>query len=224
MSLNPPRINQPTRLSLHDQSCSMRSGIEAFIHERFQVVHGADIHDFLPTLVSYRNPRGELMAAAGFQLASEASLFLETYLDQPVEHYLPAPFTVIPARDRIVEVGNLATLRPGHARQLIVALASWFDRRQLQWAVLTLTPTLINSFRRLGLEVHVLAPARHERLSHHRSNWGRYYDQRPQVVAVSISNSSACLRRQAKSPQSLTHHEQPTLLSVESTHAFPPVC
>lgn len=224
MSLNPPRMSQPTSLSLHDQACSMRSVVEAFIHERFQIVHGADIHDFLPTLVSYRNPRGELMAAAGFQLASESSLFLETYLDQPVEHCLPTPSTLLPARSGIVEVGNLATLRPGHARQLIVALASWFDRRQLQWAVLTLTPTLINSFRRLGLEVHLLAPARRERLGHGRSDWGRYYDQKPQVVAVSIPVSTACLRRQTESLQPLAHHEQPPHPSIESAHAFPPVC
>ena len=58
MSLNPPRINLPTCLSLHDLACAARPGIEAFIRERFRVVHAADIHDFLPMLVSCRNARG----------------------------------------------------------------------------------------------------------------------------------------------------------------------
>ncbi|MET3998563.1 thermostable hemolysin [Marinobacterium sp. MBR-109] len=224
MSLNPPRINQPTSLSLHDQACAVRPGIEAFIRERFRVVHAADIHDFLPTLVSCRNARGELVAAAGFQLAAEASLFLETYLDTPIEHCLADRLTVMPTRDRIVEVGNLATLKPGQVRQLIVTLAAWFDRRQLEWAVLTLTPTLINSFRRLGLELHPLAPARHERLSHGSSNWGHYYDQKPMVVAVSIPAGAACLRRQAMTHPTHATYERPTLTTTENAHALPSVC
>ena len=224
MSLNPPRISHPTHLSLHHQDCSARADIETFIRARFQAVHDADIHYFLQTLVSYRNTRGELLAAAGFQLASATSLFLEAYLDAPVEHYLPQVATLTPARSQIVEVGNLATLRPGHARLLIMTLAAWFDRRQLQWAVLTLTPTLINSFRRLGLALHPLAPAQRERLQHSGSDWGHYYDQKPQVVAVSIAASAACLRRQAMVRPLLTACDNIPFTPAENAHALPPVC
>lgn len=224
MSLNRPRSSHPACLNLHHQACSSRMDIEAFIRARFRAVHDADIHDFLQTLVSYRNTHGELIAAAGFQLASEASLFLEAYLEVPVEHCLAQLIAATPERDRIVEVGNLATLRPGHARQLIMMLAAWFDRRQLQWAVLTLTPTLINSFHRLGLKLHVLAPARCERLHLCNSDWGHYYDQKPQVVAVSIPASAAGLRRQTMARPKLIIRDNHHFSTTENAHALPTVC
>jgi len=199
MSINPPLARHPVSLSLHPQHSATRSRIERFIHQRFAQVHGADVQDFLPTLVSCNGTDGELMAAAGFQLANEGPLFLEAYLDRPIEHILTALPGTPPTRNQIVEVGNLATARPGRTRHLVIALAAWFDRRQLQWAVLTLTPTLINSFRRLGLEVHPLAPARQERLCSSRSNWGHYYELQPQVVAVSVPASAELLRRAAMS-------------------------
>lgn len=217
MSINPPLAEQPVTLSLHSKGSSKRRQVERFIHERFTQVHGADVQDFLPTLVSSSNTDGQFMAAAGFKQASEGALFLEAYLDQPIEDCLAQIHGVTPHREQVVEVGNLATAKPGRTRQLIIALAAWFDRRQLQWAVLTLTPTLINSFRRLGLEVHELAPALSERLSHSQSDWGQYYSLKPQVVAVSVPASAALLRdssltltspRQKRSTQQLgvEHH------------------
>lgn len=218
MSINPPPARHPVSLSLHHRYSATRPRIERFIHQRFAQVHGADVQDFLPTLVSCNGTDGELMAAAGFQLAGEGRLFLETYLDQPIEHTLAVLTGTPPMRDQIVEVGNLATARPGRTRPLVIALAAWFDRRQLQWAVLTLTPTLINSFRRLGLEVHPLAPARQERLCSSRSDWGHYYELQPQVVAVSVPASAELLRR-AAIPQTLPATPDPRPAFGDPRHA-----
>ncbi len=198
MSINPPMVSCPSHLSLHEPASETRAEVEHFIHDRFATEHNADVRDFLPTLVSCRGTQGELMAAAGFQLASEGALFLETYLDAPIEACLASLGMPDCSRNRIVEVGNLATLRPGQARQLIITLAAWFHRRQLEWAVLTLTPVLINSFRRLGLKVHLLAEAVQTRLTHSLSDWGLYYEQHPRVVAVSIPASALHLRRTAR--------------------------
>ena len=217
MSTNPPALRYPTSLHLHEQDAPTRARIEHFIHTRFAESHGADVHDFLPTLVSCSSPSGDLMAAAGFQLASAGTLFLEAYLDQPVENCLAPLSEGLPARSQIVEVGNLATSGPGRSQQLIMALTAWFDRRQLQWAVLTLTPTLINSFRRLGLQPQVLAPAIQERLHRSRSNWGHYYDNHPQVVAVSIPQSAALLRQGAR-PAPFVATIQNPLMSEGACH------
>lgn len=217
MNTKPPVSRYPTRLHLHKQGSLNRRNIEIFIHDKFSESHGADIHDFLPTLVSCSSPSGDLTAAAGFQLASDGALFLEAYLDKPVEDCLMPLSGGLPTRSQIVEVGNLATSRPGHSRQLIIALALWFDRHQRQWAVLTLTPTLINSFRRLGLRPHVLAPARQELLRTSISNWGHYYDNHPQVVAVSIPESAALLRQDAR-PEPFVPNIQNPFISKATCH------
>ncbi|MNN92400.1 Thermostable hemolysin [compost metagenome] len=47
-------------------------------------------------------------------------------------------------------------------------------------------PTLINSFRRLGLEPVLLGEADPGRLGDAQQQWGTYYEQKPQVFSGSI--------------------------------------
>ncbi|TCK07589.1 thermostable hemolysin [Marinobacterium mangrovicola] len=178
-------------LQLHRLEDLSRVRIQAFIRARFAAIHSAWIDDFLPTLISTQTDSRQIHAAAGFQWANESELFLEAYLDTPIERRLRQLGQHSALRHQIVEFGNLATDRPGAIRQLILVLANYFGRRGMDWAVLTLTPTLINSFTRLGLVLHPLAAARPERLSSlpgkSRSYWGRYYEQNPQVVAINLT-------------------------------------
>ncbi len=186
MNAKIPAQETALRLQLHTQQETARVRIEAFIRERFAAIHAAWIDDFLPTLISTQTGRGQIHAAAGFQWATDSPLFLEAYLDIPIERRLRQLGQSAAQRGQIVEFGNLATSRPGAIRELILVLANYFGRRGMDWAVLTLTPTLINSFNRLGLVLHPLASASPERLTSSRSNWGRYYDQNPQVVAINL--------------------------------------
>lgn len=191
MNARTPAQETALRLQLHRQAEPSRMRIEAFIRTRFAAIHSAWIDDFLPTLISTQNSHGQIHAAAGFQWATDNPLFLEAYLDTPIERRLRELGQHSAQRRQIVEFGNLATSRPGAIRQLILVLANYFGRRGMEWAVLTLTPTLINSFTRLGLVLHPLAPAKPERLTaapgKSRSYWGRYYDQNPQVVAINLA-------------------------------------
>ncbi|SEG47908.1 thermostable hemolysin [Marinobacterium lutimaris] len=181
-----PTQEAALRLQLHAREDYSRVRIEAFIRARFAAIHSAWIDDFLPTLISTQTTSQQIHAAAGFQWASENPLFLESYLDLPIEGRLRQLGQGSAQRSQIVEFGNLATGRPGAIRQLILVLANYFGRRGMDWAVLTLTPTLINSFSRLGLVLVPLAAARPERLQASTSYWGSYYDLNPQVVAINL--------------------------------------
>ena len=48
--------------------------------------------------------------------------------------------------------------------------------------VFTATASLLNSFSRLRLQPHVLAPADPARLPDRGRHWGRYYDTQPKVM------------------------------------------
>jgi hypothetical protein len=56
----------------------------------------------------------------------------------------------------------------------------------LRWAVLTATPGLLNSFRKLSIAFVPLAPAAKERINDADKYWGSYYDEQPFVVASDI--------------------------------------
>lgn len=164
-----------------------RAALEAFIGRVFARAYGARVNQYLPRLIGLSGPGGRLVAALGMRGGASGALFLEQYLDAPVECLLAARAGRPVSRAEIVELGNLAAEHPGSARRLILNLALCLHQAGFSWVVFTITPALVNSFRRLGLDLTCLGPARPERLAGEaRADWGSYYDSGPVVCAAHI--------------------------------------
>ncbi|AYG45042.1 thermostable hemolysin [Pseudomonas sp. Leaf58] len=179
-------IDHHACLSLLLHGDPKRGELEQFIHQCFATTHHADIHHFLPELLALHDSHGRLIAAAGMRPASSGLLFLEHYLDEPVESAVSRIAGQPLERESVVEVGNLASLSAGSARIMIIAVTWLLATRGLRWVVFTGASTLINSFQRLGLVPHVLAEADPARLNEPAEHWGSYYAQHPQVFVGDI--------------------------------------
>ena len=164
-----------------------RAEMEAFVAACFLAQYGAQLRQFLPTLLVLRDERGTLEGVAGCAPAGEYRLFLEQYLDTPIEEAIAARTGCRLPRSAIVEVGNLATASPGGARRLIRAVTTHLHGRGHRWVVFTATRMLQNAFRRLGLRPQALAPADPARLGPDAEAWGTYYAQGPHVVCGPIA-------------------------------------
>ena len=94
-------------------------------------------------------------------------------------------------------LGNLAARGVGMSRLLIVALTRLLATEGVRWVGFTGTPALINSFRRLGIVLHGLAPADPRRLGvdreQWRADWGTYYDAGPQVMVAEVPGADRTL-------------------------------
>lgn len=165
-------------LRLHHPGDPDRGAVEAFIRGVYAEHYRADVRTFAPVLVSL-SEGGDIVAAAGYRRATQP-LFLERYLDRPVERLLGS--TRQP-RAGIVEVGHLASRRHGAGRRLIVELARHLGDLQVQWVVSTLTEELRLVFARMGVQPIALGIADPERLGADAADWGSYYDHRPLVLA-----------------------------------------
>ncbi|MDQ6972004.1 MAG: thermostable hemolysin [Mariprofundaceae bacterium] len=175
----------------HDE----RQHVEHFIHERFGIEYSADIRHFMPYLLRLGTNEGELIAAAGYRPAGEGKLFVETYLDEPVEDVLSRQCGRSIARDRIVEVGNLADAYPGAGRAAITALTAYLSGMGYEWAVFTGVKKLRNGFNRLGIETEQIGEADTSRLdSEELRTWGRYYQSGPMLVAGNLMKGFWALR------------------------------
>ena len=163
-----------------------RASVEAFIHERFVIRYGARVRHFMPTLLQLEDDAGTSHGAIGVRSAADESLFLERYLDRPAETEVASHGGLIPGRERIVEVGNLAARGAGHARLLIVALTAMLVSQGFDWVVFTGTPEVLNSFRRLDLRPLPLGKADPARMGDELADWGSYYDTQPWVMAGNI--------------------------------------
>lgn len=164
-----------------------RAAFEQFIAKRFLRAYGASVSHFLPQLLGVRDGLAQWQAAAGYAPAQQQRLFLEQYLDRPIEQHLAAALGRPVARADVVEVGNLAASSAGMARALIPELARHLHRLDYRWVVFTATRALRNSFHRLGLRPLPIAPADPSRLEGGGASWGSYYQQDPQVMAGLIA-------------------------------------
>lgn len=162
-----------------------RGEAEAFIGSVFSRHYGATVTTFAPNLLLLEQD-ARLIAAAGWRPAGEESLFLESYLDQPIEAAMAKLAGQEVERERIVEVGNLAADKHGSSIHVVLSLAGHLDRQGYEWVVFTATQTLIGIFARLGLPLLALAPADPTRLGSEAAAWGSYYETSPIVVAGRI--------------------------------------
>ncbi len=177
---------EPLYLNLYRPDGDERVHVEAFVRDRFMVTHHADIKHYHPYLLSLETAAGTVLATAGFRPACNADLFLEQYLDNPVEVLLSGLFSRDIDRASIIEVGNLASDCPGSSRLLIMAMTWLFQMHNLEWVVMTGTHDLMNVFKNLDLEPAMITEARACRLGEHQHDWGHYYDKRAYVMAGNI--------------------------------------
>ncbi|QEL10486.1 thermostable hemolysin [Kushneria phosphatilytica] len=187
-------------------SDAARADVEAFIKVRFAALHDATIRHFMPSLLTLRDAEGVMLAVAGARAAGEETLFLERYLDEPIEHALARVLHTTVERDRVVEVGNLAVAGPGHARLMIIAMTRQLARAGFEWVVFTGGTSLFNSFRRLGLMPRRVAPADPSRLGEECQWWGHYYDDTPFVHVGHIRQGLELLNGNGRLELRRSHH------------------
>jgi hypothetical protein len=163
-----------------------RKRIEQFIADRFLVAHGAHLHQFMPLLVALESATGEVLAVAGVRSAQLEPLFLEHYLNAPVERIIAQRLQVDSHRQDVVEVGNLAAVRPGSGRYLFAALTDLLVGWNFRWLACTGVAGVVNVLRRLGIDPVCVAPALPDKIPGGAAGWGNYYDKQPQVMVGEI--------------------------------------
>ena len=161
--------------------------METYLEAAYQRAFDGRIRSHYPELMSVRDGKGDIQAAVGFRLASGGPLFLEQYLDAPIEALLQIEGEAAPRRAAIAEIGNLAATTPGASQLLFLALA-----RHLHWAgcayvAATATRSLRRSFSRAGFATRTLAPAAASRLADGGADWGSYFKSEPRVLAGPIA-------------------------------------
>ncbi len=139
-------------------------------------------------------------ALLGWRSAADGPLFLEAYLDRPVDQLISAAWQRPVRRDQIVEIGNFA------ADNCMAMVQLWAETaRSLSSegaiAVATLTAPLRRMFTRIGMPLTRLASADPARLGPEARHWGSYYGQDPHICAGAIADGERALNRFLQRPQ-----------------------
>jgi len=160
-----------------------RAELEAFVRAAFARKHDASVASFMPTLLSFRDASGELRGVIGLRSAQPKPLYLEQYLEQPVEAAIAAATGKLVQRHEVVEVGNLAGANCRAAMRMVAELPSYLLARDYRWIVFTATSAVRSILQGFGAPLVELARADGGRVAGGEDRWGRYYESDPRVLA-----------------------------------------
>ena len=189
-SLRVPLTGKNMSLALVREHSDERSELESGISRKFASTYGAELSHFLPNLLRLK-VSDELGAVVGIREASEGSLFLEQYLDAPIEQSIARAFKTPVDRDQIIEIGNLAANVPGFAYALFAVLATVLNRAGYRWVACTATPQVAAMLARMGFSSKNICSADPTRLDNGSDAWGQYYATRPRVIAGDVRSAAA---------------------------------
>jgi len=166
----------------------LRGGYERLIRSRYALAHGAELQEFMPNLLGYLGEDDQPLAVLGYQSAAVGSLFLEQYLDSPIEQMLcgggdTAGSAARLDRQRIVEVGNFASRDRAATMELLRQLPEFLAREGFEWLAFTGTPQVCALVAGFGAPLLDLGRADPARLRSGAAHWGRYYESAPRIMA-----------------------------------------
>lgn len=176
-------LGRTLRLAEVASDAPARAELEAFVREKFQRGHGASVASFMPMLLSFRDGSGDLRGVIGLRGAATSALYLEQYLDQPIDRALAAATGQRVERSQVVEVGNLAGANCRAAMRMVATLPSYLLAQQYQWIVFTATNAVRGILQGFGAPLVELARAEGSRVTGSDDRWGTYYEKDPRVLA-----------------------------------------
>lgn len=183
-----PQIASSSRCHLAQHGEAHYLALTGFIAATFQRHYQAQPDHFLPWLLS-EELAGETQAVLGLAQAECSALYLEHYLQQPVEQLLATELCRPVARSQLVEIGNLAA-HGQHAATLIRMLVLTLHMAGRPWVVFTAPPRLTRMLAHMGLITRPLQHADPARLPPEQQNlWGSYYAEQPWVTLGLIAPS-----------------------------------
>ena len=166
-----------------------RPELEAFVRAAFARSHAASIHSFMPSLLGFRDGAGKLRGVLGLRAAASGPLYLEQYLDLPVEAAIAAATGRTLRRADVVEIGNLAAGNCRSAVRMVAQLPAFLLEHDYRWIVFTATRTVRQILLGFGAPLVELARASGERVAGGVDAWGGYYDHDPRVFAGYLPDS-----------------------------------
>ncbi len=170
------------------------SHIARFIEQGYANRYQAEISVSMPLLLQLRF--AGKTAAIGIRRATEP-LFLEHYLDAPIESYATAHIGEI-NREQIVEYGSLFSNGRNLSTPLFMLSTLALVHQNVKALAFCATHKVASILERYGLKLIKLVKAEAKRLPNQGENWGSYYRTNPHVYLLSLDQLNQVIRNRTK--------------------------
>lgn len=185
--------HHPFELAIIDRNHPRRHDVEHYITQRYALAFDARLNGFMPTFMALMDD-DHIKSLCGYRVASDESLFLEQYLDQPADQLLSEVFSHSVDRTRLIEFGQLASFSKGFSSLHFLLMTEKLVAQGYEWCIFTATDPLYAMMCRLGLSPVILTDADPDRIPDAHSIWGNYYHYQPRIVAGNLPGALAHLQ------------------------------
>jgi len=166
------------------------------VRERYANEFGAEVNPNPDAFVAGHSgvvAADTVSACAGVTFGSDKPFFSERYLDEDVGSEIERIYGARPERQRIVEIGPLASRQGGAGKEIIRLTPVLMWCLGHRYILCTVTEVLTKVFHTLKIPFSPLQAASLDRLSPaERERWGSYYESRP-VTGIIPLNGIASL-------------------------------
>lgn len=171
-----------TRLELFGPGCAGRDALESEIRSRYADHFSACVEGFMPYLLRFTLAEGGERGVVGLRPASDGELYLESYLDSPIEECIAGLVSYPVARSAVVEIGQLAVEHRRVVVPLFRQLVPFLLQHGYRWVCFTATGPVRALLARAGLSGQQLGTASADRVADRADHWGSYYRHDPRVI------------------------------------------
>lgn len=177
----------------------LREEAERLIEAVYASTFSVRLAGHFPVLIAVVDEDNRVVAAAGCRRADDEPLFLEQYLDEPIERVLARQVNAPVARSEVMEIGSLAATGVGPAAQMLfAALAAYLYEEGAIYAVATATRRLRSAFRAFGFGANEIASANLAKLANGGAGWRGYFQHDPVVVWGHVASGVGGVRSGAR--------------------------
>lgn len=206
------------RITLVGPESSVRRALQNFIHQRYAEAYQADVSHFLPLLLASVTG-SDIQGVLGLRPGSAGRFFVEQYLADPIELAITTVTGQTVDRTRVIETGNLASIKGGSQR-LFIVLTELLWQAGFDWVCFTATPQVASLLQRLGFAPEVLASADPACLSDSGRSWGSYYRNKPSVLVGDVTKARHTLLRNELAMRLLQDSAEEVQAAVAALTAF----
>lgn len=174
-----------------------RAALQTYIADCYQKAYEARVASFLPLLLRL-DSASRTHAALGLRPGYCGAMYLEKYLQAPIEQALAEQVKQPVMRDTLVEVGNLVSTLPGSSQLLFVTMTAAVDTAGYRWMTFTATRQVGKLIERLHYQPVHLNDASASCLGAEAAEWGSYYEMQPSVLAGNVREAMLALQSHAE--------------------------
>ena len=172
--------------------------LKARVRQGFGSHFNACISGFMPDLAAYHHASGAT-GVIGIRGANLERLFLESYLDLPVETVVQLTSGDCADRGEIVEVGQFVVDDRDIVADFFRDLVPFLRSQGFEWVCFTGTNRIRALLARIGFAGVPVTLATETRLLDKKSRWGSYYEHEPVVIVGKLSDPRGDWIRQTES-------------------------